>query len=522
MRKSALWRAFTVSEKTILYEKRKHVIHFSDNEAMVQTADKAAERFRNRSGFMTQEKRKREIDLGRDPVGGLVVRLAVPAVLAQLINLLYNLVDRMYVGSIPQIGTQALAGLGVVFPITLIVSAFSNLVGMGGAPLASIFLGEQKKEEAGKVFNTGVGLLAVFAVLLTAVVLIFCDSLVNLFGAPADSFDCARGYLFVYGCGTVFVLFSLGLNPFITAQGYSVTSMLTVAIGAVLNIALDPLFIFVFKMGVEGAALATVLSQGVSAVWVISFFFRKKSAFRFNAKQFLPERRTALRILALGLSPFIMSVTESAIQIVFNVNLKRWSGGNSDYTAALTIMLSAIQMVCLPLNGLGTGVQPLVSYNYGTGNSERIRKTVRIAALTALCGSTTVWAVSLFAPQIYGYIFSASEPVMAILRKYTPFFMMGTIFFFAQMTLQNVFVALNQAKISIFLACLRKVILLIPLCFALPYAFGVSGVYYSEGIADITAGIVTATTFFCMLPRILRKREQVLLQEKQQGAKAEK
>ena len=315
-----------------MYKKRGTLFEFSDNAVSVRAADKAAERFKNRGGFMTQIKRKRAIDLGRDPVGGLIVRLAVPAVLAQLINLLYNLVDRMYVGSIPEIGTQALAGLGVVFPITLIVSAFSNLVGMGGAPLASICLGEQKKDEAGKVFNTGVGLLAVFAVLLTAVVLTFCDSLVNLFGAPADSFDCARGYLFVYGCGTVFVLFSLGLNPFITAQGYSVTSMLTVAIGAVLNIALDPLFIFVFKMGVEGAALATVLSQGVSAVWVMSFFFRKKSAFRFNARQFVPERRTALRILALGLSPFIMSVTESAIQIVFNVNLKqRLYGGADDH-----------------------------------------------------------------------------------------------------------------------------------------------------------------------------------------------
>lgn len=455
-------------------------------------------------------KRKKGIDLGKDPVGGLIVRLAVPAVLAQLINLLYNLVDRMYVGNIAGVGTQALAGLGVVFPVTLIVSAFANLVGMGGAPLASIFLGEQKPEDANKVFNAGVGMLCVFSVLLTAAVLVFCDPLVRLFGAPKDAFLYARSYLFVYGCGSLFVMFSLGLNPFITAQGFSVTSMLTVAIGAVLNIALDPIFIFVLNMGVEGAALATILSQGVSAAWVASFFFRKKSLFRFSLRKMLPSLRTVLKIAALGLSPFIMSVTESAIQIVFNVNLTKWSGDNSDYTAALTIMLSAVQIISLPLNGLGTGIQPLISYNYGTGNSARIRAVVKRVALVALCCSGTVWAVSLLAPQVYGYLFNASASVMELLKKYTPFFMAGTVCFFAQMTLQNVFVALNQARISIFLACLRKVILLIPLCFALPYAFGVAGIYYSEGIADAVAGIVTASTFFGMLPRILKKRERLL------------
>lgn len=330
--------------------------------------------------------------LGTAPVGKMVAKLAVPAVLAQLINLLYNLVDRMYVGGIPAIGTDALAGLGVVFPITLIVSAFSSLVGMG----------------------------------------------------------------------------------------------------------------------VRGAALATVLSQGISALWVTLFFFRKKSQFRFRRQYFFPQAKTVGRMLLLGLSPFIMSVTESAIQIVFNVNLRIYSEGNSDYTAALTIMLSAVQMVCLPLNGLGTGVQPLVSYNYGCGNSARIRKTIKIVAVIALCGSASIWLLSILAPQVYGYMFSASESVMELVKKYTPFFMMGTVMFFAQMTLQNVFVALNQAKISIFLACLRKVILLIPLCFLLPLAFGVSGVFYSEGIADILAGIVTAATFFTAVPRILRRREREL------------
>ena len=452
----------------------------------------------------------RELDLGRDPVGSLVAKLAIPAVAAQLINLLYNLVDRMYVGGIAEVGTDALAGLGVVFPITLIVSAFSSLVGMGGAPLASIRLGENRREEANRVFHTGVFLLLVCGVALTAVVLTLGNPLIRLFGAPESSFSYASDYLFIYGIGTMFVLLALGLNPFITAQGYSIASMLSVLIGAVLNIALDPLFIFALGMGVKGAALATVISQGVSAVWVVSFFFRKKSAFRLRLRQLRPEGRTVLRILTLGLSPFIMTVTESAIQIVFNVNLTRYSGGNSDYTAALTVMLSAIQMICLPLNGLGFGVQPLISYNYGSGNSARIRQTVKIITVVAFIGSSSVWLLSILAPQVYGYLFSATPSVMAILRRYTPFFMMGTVMFFAQMTLQNVFIALNQARVSIFLACLRKLVLLIPLCFLLPLAMGIDGVYVSEGIADLAAGLITAATFLVMLPRILRKREAEL------------
>lgn len=450
------------------------------------------------------------IGLGTAPVGRLVAKLAAPAVVAQIINLLYNLVDRMYVGRIPQIGTDALAGLGVALPITLILSAFSNLVGMGGAPLASIYMGEKKKAGAERVFNNGAVLLVIFGIVLTVAVLTSGEALLHLFGAPQSSFEYAYEYLFVYGTGTIFVMLSLGLNPFITAQGYSFTSMATVAIGAVLNIALDPLFIFTFNMGVRGAALATVISQGVSAVWVMAFFMRKKSLLHFKPSMFALSPRVAGRMLLLGLSPFIMSVTESAIQVVFNVNLKAYSGGNSDYTAALTIMLSANQMVCMPLNGLGTGVQPLVSYNYGAGNSDRIKKAIKIVTAVALCGSTSVWLLSILAPQAYGYLFGASPEVMRIVVQYTPVFMMGTIFFFAQMTLQNVFVALNQAKISIFLACLRKVILLIPLCFILPVFMGVGGVYYSEGIADITAGIVTATAFFVMAPRILKKREAQL------------
>ena len=448
--------------------------------------------------------------LGTEKVGKLVLKLAFPAVIAQFINLLYNLVDRMYVGAIPGAGTDALAGLGVVLPITLLLSAFGNLVGMGGAPLASMYLGENRRDEAETVFNTGFILLLVFSAALTVVGTCLGDRLLVLFGAPESSFGYASEYLFIYALGTPFVLLTLGLNPFITAQGHSLTSMFTVLIGAALNIALDPLFIFTFDMGVGGAAVATVMSQAVSAIWVVVFFIGKKSEFSFRFRGLRRLPRVAGRILLLGLSPFIMAITESAIQIVFNVNLNKYTSGNAAYTAALTIMLSANQMICMPLNGLGNGVQPLVSYNLGAGNSKRIKDAVRLVSLIALSVSVTVWLVSLFAPEVYGYIFSADDAVMELVKRYTPVFMMGTVCFFAQMTLQNVFVALGQAGISIFLATLRKIILLIPLCFILPIFMGAGGVYYSEGIADIIAGITTASTFFIMLPRILKRREREL------------
>ena len=460
---------------------------------------------------MSGHENKKTIDLGAHPVGRLIARLALPAVAAQVINLLYNLVDRMYVGNMPETGMDALAGLGVVFPITLIIGAFANLAGMGGAPLAGIRVGEGRRDEAEKIFNNAFAMLAFFGITLTVTAATAADGLVSLFGAPESCFSYASDYLGIYALGTIFVMMSLGLNPFITTQGRSVISMLTVLIGAALNIALDPLFIFALDMGVTGAALATVLSQGVSAAWATLFFFGKNSIFRFRPKYFLPAPKRAGAILFLGLSPFIMSVTESAIQIVFNVNLKAYSGGNGDYTAAMTVMLSAVQIICLPLNGLGYGVQPLISYNYGKGNIYRIKKTVFIVSLAALCYSASMWAVSLAAPQIYGYIFGASESVSALIKRYTPFFMAGTVMFFAQMTLQNVLVALGQAKLSVFLACLRKLILLIPLCFLLPLAFGVSGVFYSEGIADAAAGVATATTFFAALPRILSGRKKILL-----------
>lgn len=289
----------------------------------------------------------------------MIVRLSIPAVIAQLITFLYNIVDRMYVAQIAEGGMDALAALGVVLPITLILSAFANLVGQGGAPRAGIKLGEGKPEEAGRIFNTASLLLVLLGAVIGLVAFLFAREIVVLFGCPDSAVDFAVSYLKIYACGTVFVMLSQGLNPFILTQGFSVIAMASVLLGAVLNIILDPIFIFTLDMGVAGSSLATVLSQTASCVWVVLFFFGKKSIFRFKPIQMRLQWDVIASIMSLGITPFVMTITECAIQIVFNINLNRSTGGNSDYTAALTVMLSALQLISLPLNGLGNGVQPL-------------------------------------------------------------------------------------------------------------------------------------------------------------------
>ncbi len=336
-----------------------------------------------------------------------------------------------------------------------------------------------------------------------------------LFGAPLSCVEYATSYLKIYSIGTVFVLLAQGLNPFITAQGYSFVAMCSVLLGAVLNIALDPLFIFVFKMGVNGASLATIISQLISFVWIIVFFYTKNSIFKLKFSDMKLHIKRILYILSLGLSPFIMAVTECAIQIVFNINLNISTNGNKDYTAALTIMLSALQLISLPLNGLGYGMQPFVSYNYGKGNAERLKTGIKYVTIIAFIFAVIVWVISLAVPEIYAYIFSASDSVRAICKAYTPFFLMGSIMFFVQMTLQNINVALGQTKSSLLLAVTRKVIILIPLCFTLTHFMGFKGVYLSEGVADLVAGVITSIVIFVTFPRIFKKRQAEVLSEQQ-------
>ncbi len=445
----------------------------------------------------------------------LVIKLMIPAVIAQLITFLYNIVDRIFVAKIENVGMDALAALGIVLPVTLIITAFAHFIGLGGSPRASFKLGEGDKAEANKIFNTSFVLLTIIGVIISIITFFLAKQIVILFGAPLSCVEYATSYLKIYSIGTVFVLLAQGLNPFITAQGYSFVAMCSVLLGAVLNIALDPLFIFVFKMGVNGASLATIISQLISFVWIIVFFYTKNSIFKLKFSDMKLHIKRILSILSLGLSPFIMAVTECAIQIVFNINLNISTNGNKDYTAALTIMLSALQLISLPLNGLGYGMQPFVSYNYGKGNAERLKTGIKYVTIIAFIFAVIVWVISLAVPEIYAYIFSASDSVRAICKAYTPFFLMGSIMFFVQMTLQNINVALGQTKSSLLLAVTRKVIILIPLCFTLTHFMGFKGVYLSEGVADLVAGVITSIVIFVTFPRIFKKRQAEVLSEQQ-------
>ena len=452
----------------------------------------------------TKEKKNITEELGNGRILPLIVRLSIPAVIAQLITFLYNIVDRMYVAQIEYSGMDALAALGIVLPITLIIQAFANLIGLGGAPRAGIKMGEGNNAEAGGIFNAAFSLLVLIGVVIGAVSFVFARQIVLLFGCPPSAVEFAVSYLKIYACGTLFVMLAQGLNPFILTQGYSLVAMGSVLLGAVINIALDPIFIFALGMGVSGSSLATVISQLCSCICVMCFFFTRKSLFHLRPYAMCPRHIGA--ILSLGFTPFVMTITECAIQVVFNVCLNRATGGDRDYTAALTVMLSALQLISLPLNGLGNGIQPFVSYNYGKGDEVRLKKGIRYVTVIAFVFCLTIWSLSMAMPQIYAHLFSASESVTEIVGKYCPLFLMGSIMFFVQMTLQNVNVALGQARSALLLAVTRKVVILIPLCFFLTHVFGFRGVYMSEGIADFAAGIITSIVIFTSFPRIFHRR----------------
>lgn len=466
-----------------------------------------------------KSKQDMTLELEQGKILPLVFRLTVPAVIAQLITFLYNIVDRMYVSRIESSGMNALAALGIVLPITLILSAFANLIGLGGSPRAGIKLGEGEPDEANRIFNTAFVLLSAIGIVLGAVTFLFARQIVVLFGCPPSAIEFAVSYLKIYSCGTIFVMLAQGLNPFILTQGYSFFAMGSVLAGAVLNIILDPIFIFSLDMGVSGSALATIISQLCSCICNIGFFFSKKSLFRFRITDMKLSSPRIKNILSLGFTPFTMTITECAIQIVFNINLNRATGGNKDYTAALTVMLSALQLISLPLNGLGNGMQPFVSYNYGKGNAERLKKGIKYVTVIAFIFAIIIWSVSLAVPQVYAQLFSASDSVTAIVKQYTPLFLMGSIMFFVQMTLQNINVALGQAKSALILAVTRKVIILIPLCFILTHFLGFKGVYMSEGIADFAAGIITSIVIFTSFPRIFKKREEEVRRKAQSAEK---
>ena len=453
-------------------------------------------------------------DLGRDSVGGLLFRLALPAIVAQLINALYNIVDRMYIGHIEGVGDLALTGLGICFPVLMFISALSALVGLGGGSRAAIRMGEGRLDLASEILGNCTALLVLLSAAVTVVFQLWKEPLLYLFGASENTIGYAVEYLGVYLWGTIAVLVSLGLNNFITTQGFSAFSMLTVIIGAVANIILDPIFIFVFDMGVQGAALATVPSQVLSAVWVLLFLLGRRTRLRLQARYFRLRRAILAPVVAIGVSPFIMQSTESLVNIALNSSMRLYGGDPA--VGAVTICSSIMQIFSMPLLGLAQGAQPIIGFNYGAGRMDRVRRAYRLLLTCAVAFSCAFWlAVRLF-PGAFVALFNDKAELVEITVWALPIYMGGIFAMGVQNSCQQTFVALGQAKISLFLALLRKIILLIPLVYLLPRLFGHDQVFFvllAEPIADIAAAACTGLTFIRRFPRILNRRTQQLAAE---------
>ena len=435
----------------------------------------------------------KENNLGSGNIFKRLISLSVPAILAQIINALYNIVDRMFIGHIEGIGAVALTGVGVTFPIIILISAFSSLIGMGGAPRAAIKMGEGRNNEAEGILGNSVVLLFIISIILTILFMIYKEPLLYIFGASDETIIYANQYLDIYLLGTIFVQFALGLNPFINTQGFSKISMITVLIGAVLNIILDPILIFGFNMGVKGAAIATIISQAVSAIWVIKFLNSDKTLLKIKKINFKLKKEIIIPLILLGLSPFIMQATESLVNIAFNSTLQKYGGDNA--VGAMTIASSIMQVFTMPLLGLTQGAQPIISYNFGAKNIDRVKKTFKLLLLFSMGISIVIWAALMIFPSIFIGVFTSDESlkqlsVWAIRIYMATVFVMG-----AQYACQQTFLALGQAKISLFLAVLRKIILLIPLVLILPIKLNLFGVFLSEPIADTIAVTVTVISF---------------------------
>lgn len=443
--------------------------------------------------------------LGEGSVGKLMMKLAIPAIVAQLVNLLYNMVDRIYIGHIPETGDLALTGLGLCFPVIMIVTAFANLIGAGGAPRIAIHMGRGEQEEAEKIVGSGVAALIFIAVVITVSLEIAGVPILRLFGASDKTLPYALDYMRIYVLGTICVMFSLGLNPYITTQGFSKDAMKTVIIGAVCNIILDPIFIFGFGMGVKGAALATIISQGVSAVWVIFFLHGKKSILKIRRKYLELDMKVLGPVLALGVSPFIMTATESAINICFNMSLSKYGGDVA--VGAMTILSSIMQLQMMPVQGLSQGAQPIMSYNYGAGNIDRVKKANRLLTICCFGYTMIFWvAVQLF-PELFVKIFNNTPELLSTTTWALRIYMAVSGLFGIQMAVQQTFVSLGQAKLSLFIACLRKIILLIPLIFILPNFFTdkVFAVFLAEPVSDFLSVAVATTLFLLNINKILAK-----------------
>lgn len=453
---------------------------------------------------------EREKQLRYGNIGKTLFKLAVPLIVSQLVNVLYNIVDRIFIGKIPDVGLTALSGVGVCFPIIMIISAFAALFGMGGGPLASIKLGEGKKEEASKILNNSFICLVVIGLILMAVVYIFDDQILNIFAATETNMGYAKSYLHIYIIGTVFVLLAFGLNIYITVQGATIISMISVLLGAVLNIALDPLFIFGFEMGVQGAAFATIISQFASAIFIVGYLFSRKSLIKLDFKKMIPNFKIIASILALGVSPFIMQATEAIVQINFNVQVKLYATTPEQadlYLALVVILLSVMQVITLPMMGLTQAGQTLISYNYGAKELPRVKKAFKVMFISALGYSLLMYLLILLFPEFIVTIFNDSPELKEIAPRAMRIFFLGLSIMGAQLACQSSFLALKQPVVSLIMALLRKVILLIPLAIVLPIFVGIDGIFIAEAIADVLAVVITTITFAVMFPKILNKKK---------------
>ena len=433
--------------------------------------------------------------LATDPIGKLLLKLSIPTVIAKLINMLYNIVDRIYIGHIPGEGSLALTGVGVCMPIIMIVSAFAALVSSGGAPRASIYMGKQDDEAAEQILGNCFTLQIVISIVLTTVLQIWGKDLLLAFGASKNTIRYATDYMHIYAFGTLFVQLTLGMNSFITAQGFTTISMFSVVIGALCNIILDPIFIFAFHMGVRGAALATILSQAVSTIWVIRFLCGAKTQIHLRGKYMRLQPKIFLPCIALGLASFIIQASESIVAVCFNSSLLRYGGDIA--VGTMTILTSVMQFAMLPLQGIAQGSQPISSYNYGAKNADRVKKTFHLLVMTCLTYSVSFWIVVQLIPKIFIRLFTSDGALVAFAAPMLRIYMGGMFLFGIQIACQMTFTALGKAVNSIVVAVVRKFVLLIPLIYIIPHAVSnpTAGVYMAEPIADIIAVIFTSILF---------------------------
>ena len=454
---------------------------------------------------------KKAVDLGSGNVRKLLFSLALPTITSQIVNMLYNLVDRIYIGHMQPaetVGKLALTGVGVCLPIILVISAFAALIAMGGAPKASISEGRGDLKAAEHIMGNSFSLLVLASVILTAVFQLFAEPLLLTFGASENTIGYALDYLRIYTLGTIFVQMTLGMNAYITAQGFTTVSMKTVLIGAILNTLLDPIFIFVLGLGVRGAALATILSQAVSAVWVLRFLTGPRTKWRLRRENLKPVPSVFLPCLALGLAPFIMQSTESLISVCFNSSLLKY--GSDIAVCAMTVLISIMQLAMMPLQGLTQGAQPIISYNYGARNAQRVRDAFRCLLISCVTYSMILWALVQFFPRLFALLFSSAPELVSYAAWALRIYMAATGIFGVQIACQQTFIALGNAKTSLFLAILRKIILLIPLIYILPHFFTnkVFAVFLAEPVADFLAVCTTAAMFAVQFKKSMAELEK--------------